>query len=48
MKDEKQVETTYRRVSTNKLFELLESKIKPVEKTVSAEELTAMQHNHHH
>lgn len=48
MKDEKQVETTYRRVSTNKLFELLESKIKPDEKTVSAEELTAMQHNHHH
>jgi trigger factor len=48
MKDEKQVETTYSRVSTNKLFELLESKIKPVEKTVSAEELTAMQHNHHH
>ena len=48
MKDEKQVEASYRRITSNKVFELLESKISPVEKIVSAEELTAIQHNHQH
>ena len=48
MQDEKQVEATYRRVTTNKLFELLETKTKPADKIVSAEELTAKQHNHQH
>ncbi|MDB5201889.1 MAG: tig [Ferruginibacter sp.] len=48
MKDEKQVDATYRRLITEKLFGFVESQVKPNEKTVSAEELTAMQHNHQH
>ncbi len=48
MKDEKQVDATYRRLITEKVFTYVESKANPVEKSVSAEELTSMQHNHHH
>lgn len=48
MKDEKQVDSTYRRLVTEKLFNWMESQTKPKEKKVTAEELTAMQHNHHH
>ena len=48
MKDEKQVDATYRRLITEKLFGFAESQVKPEEKKVSAEELTAMQHNHQH
>jgi trigger factor len=48
MKDEKQIESSYRRLITEKLFKWSESQVKPVEQEVSAEELTAMQHNHHH
>ncbi|MEJ7626375.1 MAG: trigger factor [Ferruginibacter sp.] len=48
MKDEKQVDATYRRLVTEKLFAFVESKTNPVEKNVTAEELTAMQHNHKH
>ncbi len=48
MKDEKQVDATYRRLITEKLFTWMESQTKPKEKKVTAEELTAMQHNHHH
>ena len=48
MKDEKQVDASYRRLITDKLFSWAESQVKPEEKNVSAEELTAMQHNHHH
>ena len=48
MKDEKQVDSSYRRLITEKLFAWAESQVKPEEKEVSAEELTAMQHNHHH
>jgi trigger factor len=48
MKDEKQVDATYRRLVTEKLFGWVESQTKPTEKKVSAEELTAMQHNHQH
>jgi trigger factor len=48
MKDEKQVDGSYRRLVTEKLFNWLESKATPVEKEVSAEELTKMQHNHAH
>jgi trigger factor len=48
MKDEKQVDGSYRRLVTEKLFSWLESKATPVEKEVSAEELTKMQHNHAH
>ena len=48
MKDEKQVDATYRRLITEKLFGWMESQTKPKEKKVTPEELTAMQHNHQH
>lgn len=48
MKDEKQVDASYRRLITDKLFSWAESQVKPSEKEVSPEALTAMQHNHHH
>ena len=48
MKDEKQVDGSYRRLITDKLFNWLESQVKAKEKEVTAEELTAMQHHHHH
>ena len=48
MKDEKQVDATYRRLITEKLFTWIESQTKPKEKKVTAEELAAMQHNHSH
>ncbi len=48
MKDEKQVDSSYRRLITDKLFNWIEGKSKANEKTVTAEELTAMQHNHQH
>ncbi len=46
IKDEKQVEATYRRLITDKLFSFAESKANPTEKEVTAEELTGMQHHH--
>ena len=48
MKEEKQVDASYRRLITDKLFAWAEEYVHPEEKNVSAEELTAMQHNHHH
>jgi trigger factor len=48
MKDEKQVDATYRRLVTEKLFSWMEAQTNPKEKTVTPEELTAMQHHHHH
>ena len=48
MKDEKQVDATYRRLITEKLFAFVENGVKAKEKEVTAEELTAMQHNHSH
>lgn len=48
MKDEKQVDASYRRLITDKLFSWLEGQVKAKEKTVTPEELTAMQHHHHH
>ena len=48
MQDEKQVDASYRRLITDKLFSWAEGQVKPHEKEVSGEELTAMQHNHHH
>ncbi len=47
MKDEKQVDASYRRLVTDKLFNFAQSQVKPVEKEVTADELTAMQHHHH-
>ena len=48
MKEEKQVDASYRRLITDKLFTWAEEHVKPEEKEVSADELIAMQHNHHH
>lgn len=48
MKDEKQVDATYRRLITEKLFGFVETQVKAKDKKVTAEELMAMQHNHQH
>ncbi|MEO6330150.1 MAG: trigger factor [Ginsengibacter sp.] len=48
MKDEKQVDSSYRRLITDKLFTWAQSEVNPAEKEITGEELTAMQHNHHH
>ncbi|MEO9022253.1 MAG: trigger factor [Ginsengibacter sp.] len=48
MKDEKQVDSSYRRLITEKLFNWLESQVTPEEKETSSEEFLAMQHHHHH
>ncbi len=48
MKDEKQVDSTYRRMITEKLFSWLESQVTPVEKETTSEEFLAMQHHHEH
>lgn len=48
MKDEKQVDATYRRLITEKVFGFVASQSKPTEKKVTADELVAMQHNHQH
>jgi trigger factor len=47
MKDEKQVDASYRRLVTDKLFTFAQGQVKPVEKEVTGEELTGMQHHHH-
>ena len=46
MKDEKQVDASYRRLVTEKLFNWAQSQAKPSEKTVTPDELNAMQHHH--
>ncbi|HET7116539.1 MAG TPA: trigger factor [Hanamia sp.] len=48
MKDEKQVDSSYRRLITEKLFNWLESQVTPEEKETSSEDFLAMQHHHHH
>ncbi len=48
MKDEKQVDSSYRKILTEKLFNFLETQVTPVEKQSSPEELLAMQHHHEH
>lgn len=48
MKDEKQVDSSYRRLITEKLFTWLESQVTPEEKETSSEDFLAMQHHHHH
>lgn len=48
MKDEKQVDSSYRRLITDKLFAWMEAQVKPKEKEVTGEELNGMMHNHHH
>ena len=50
MKDEKQVDSSYRKLITKKLFDWLEAQVTPEEKEISSEEFLAMQehHQHHH
>ncbi len=48
MKDEKQIDGTYRRLITERLFDYLENQVKTKDKKVTADELAAMQHNHQH
>jgi trigger factor len=46
MKDEKQLDATYRRLITEKLFAWAQTQTKPTEKTVTVDELLATQHKH--
>ena len=48
MNDEKQVDSTYRKMITEKLFNWLEIQVTPIEKETSSEEFLAMQHHHSH
>jgi trigger factor len=48
LKDKKFIENTYYQIQTSKLFSALEEKVNVSEKTVTPDELTAMQHNHSH
>ena len=48
MKDEKQVDSSYRRMITDKLFGWMEGQVKATEKEVTGEELNTMMHNHQH
>lgn len=48
MKDQKQVESSYHRLASEKMFTWAETQVNPKEKTVTPEELTGMMHNHHH
>ena len=48
LKDEKHVESTYRRILTDKMFNWAESQFTPTEKSVTPEELAGMMHNHQH
>ncbi|MEO5888991.1 MAG: trigger factor [Ferruginibacter sp.] len=48
MKDEKQLDATYRRLITDKIFNFIETQVTPVEKEVTSEELVGMQHHHSH
>ena len=48
MKDEKQVDSSYRKLLTDKVFNWLESQVTAEEKETSSEEFLAMQHHHHH
>ena len=48
MKDEKQLDSSYRKILTEKLFNFLETQVTPAEKQSSPEELLSLQHHHHH
>ena len=48
MKDEKQVDATYRRMITERLFDFVEKQVKTKDKKVTPEELNGLQHNHQH
>ena len=46
MKDEKQVDSSYRKIITEKLFNWLDTQVTPIEKDTTPEELLARQHHH--
>jgi len=48
LKDEKQVDATFRRLITDKIFGFAQEKVNPAEKEVTSDELSGMQHNHQH
>jgi trigger factor len=48
MKDRKFVEDSYHRISTEKMFSLLESKVAAKEESIGAEEFASKLHNHSH
>ncbi len=48
MQDKKFTEETYMRLQTEKLFNLLESKVTSVEEDISAEDFEKKLHHHHH
>ncbi|CAF2145285.1 unnamed protein product [Rotaria magnacalcarata] len=48
MKDRKFVEDSYHRISTEKMFNLLEAKVSATEESIGAEEFASKLHNHHH
>ncbi len=48
MKDEKQVDATYRRLITEKIFNWAASQTQPTDKKVTIDEFVKMQHNHQH
>ncbi|MBI5857638.1 MAG: trigger factor [Sphingobacteriales bacterium] len=50
MKDRKYVEDSYNRIQTQKIFDWAETKVKPTDKSISAEDFTKMveEHQHHH
>jgi trigger factor len=48
MKDEKHVDSSYRKLLTDKLFQWVETQVTPVEKAISADDFTTMVNNHHH
>ncbi|MBM3440814.1 MAG: hypothetical protein FJX94_08160 [Bacteroidetes bacterium] len=48
MKDEQQVEGTYRRLVTEKIFDWAEQQVKKVEKEIDAEAFIKMNEEHQH
>lgn len=48
MKDQKYLEDSYHRISTEKLFEVLETKAQATEEPISAEAFAEKLHHHHH
>jgi trigger factor len=48
MKDRKFVEDSYHRISTDKLFGLLEGQVNATEESISAEDFAKKLHHHHH
>ena len=48
MKDEKQIEGSYRRLITEKLFNWAQSQVSAKEEAITLEGLAAIQHHHHH